>query len=134
MSLYLLLFLQFFKEWKEHYHHNGVIFWCSLKFVTFQIQIWMSNTIALHSINEISKIAVQMGVSAEVEGRTISFGKGGDNKENECSAVGVLQVEIPTCFAVICLDNTVETHFSFCYPGSNLPKIRDGDKEKLSFR
>lgn len=46
----------------------------------------------------------------------------------------VLQIQIPTCLSVICLDNSVETNFSSCYPGSDLPKIRDGDKEKLSFR
>lgn len=88
----------------------------------------------LHSINEISEVAVQMGVSAEVENWTISFGKGGDNKENGCWAMWVLQIQIPIWLAVIGLDSSVETNFSSCYPGSDLSKIWAGDEEKLSVR
>lgn len=89
--------------------------------------------IALHRLYK-WEVAVQMGVSAEVEEWTISFGKGGDNKENGCSAAWLLQIQIPTCLTVICLDNSMETNFSFCYPGSDILKIWDGEEEKLSFR
>lgn len=94
----------------------------------------MPNLIALHSINEISEIAVQMEVSAEVEDWTISFRKEGDNKKNGCSAMWVLQIQIPIWLTVICLDNSVETNFSSCNRGSDLSKRWDRDEEKLFFR